>query len=1174
MVNKLIIIINLLITVFISSQVGLNSQENYQYEEKCLTEDCSKKIQNVSYFDGLGRVKQTIAIAATPQGNDLIVPFEYDSYGRQIKEYLPLPQPVGLQGAYAVNPFYYGNLAYGNDKTYSEKNYESSPLDRIIEQKSVGNDWSTHPISFNYSVNTDDSNQEQTIKYFVSTSWQDGITNNDLSISGNYPTGSLYKSTITDEDGKLSVEYKNLKGQTVLVRKKFGGQNIDLYSVYDKYGNLAYTIPPLAAKSGLVDHNTLDNLCYQYKYDKRGRMVGKKLPGKGWEFLVYDKADRVILSQDANLRKQDKWLITKYEKFGRVAYTGIIIAGDRVSLQNSLNSMVVSEVRDSGGFTKNGMTIFYTNSILNSLETVLSVNYYDTYPQYSFNPIITSVLGKIPISDNFTTNNISTKGLPVANLIKNIEDDNWTKNFTYYDSKGRVICTYSINHLGGYTKTEYELGFTGNIIKNIVSHKRILNVNEKIISQNFEYDNQNRLKRLYHQVDNLPQELIVENFYNEFTQLWKKNVGGTLSAPLQSVEYKYNIKGWMTKINDPENLSGKLFAYEIKYNNPNIPSTAPPQYAGNISEVHWRTAKDDIYKSYHYEYDDLGRLKYSIYREPFTTTPNNHFFNEEVEYDINGNINHLLRTGKSTQNTAALIDNLTYNMIGNQLVSINDVSSNYEGYPEASGNTISYDDNGNMSDHVDKGILQLGYNFLNLVNYIKFDNTYTPRFPIGDISAYVNTRYTYRADGTKLKKFYTYGLGRNRVETYKITEYIDGFQYEVTTSNELDPQVLKFVPTSEGYYDFENNKYIYTYKDHLGNIRLSYFNNGSGAQILEENNYYAFGLKHNAGLGLQGNTAYKYQYNGKEIQEETGMNDYGWRQYMPELGRWNGIDQLAENYNSTSPYAYVVNNPILGVDVDGRWMDDDGHIDTSGIADPFKVMGISRRAFFSQWMGRTSDEGGGGGNPTLTIGDILDELGGSEINSETSAVVGQTLPNPFSKGEINFLVSAGVMSAATAKLLMGTLVTEGVAGTIGLGLGAEATGTTIAGGIANTAAAIIARTFAIGLLFSVKGDSSPPRAYVYVIMGQNDIAKFGVTRAMDPDSRPERQLSGLNKDFINQGPHSWKYLHQGVTSNEAFIYEKYYVWQYYQNRRKMPYAQMYPKPDALTRSLIRLLKNK
>ena len=59
------------------------------------------------------------------------------------------------------------------------------------------------------------------------------------------------------------------------------------------------------------------------------------------------------------------------------------------------------------------------------------------------------------------------------------------------------------------------------------------------------------------------------------------------------------------------------------------------------------------------------------------------------------------------------------------------------------------------------------------------------------------------------------------------------------------------------------------------------------------------------------------KYNGKELQE-TGMYSYGWREYMPDIAHWNGIDQLAENYLSASPYAYVLNNPINMFDPDGR----------------------------------------------------------------------------------------------------------------------------------------------------------------------------------------------------------------------------------------------------------------
>ncbi|WP_299464472.1 RHS repeat-associated core domain-containing protein [uncultured Microscilla sp.] len=89
--------------------------------------------------------------------------------------------------------------------------------------------------------------------------------------------------------------------------------------------------------------------------------------------------------------------------------------------------------------------------------------------------------------------------------------------------------------------------------------------------------------------------------------------------------------------------------------------------------------------------------------------------------------------------------------------------------------------------------------------------------------------------------------------------------------------------------------------------------------IVQENHYYPFGMNLR-GIEKQGRPEHRYQYNGKEKQEAFGLNwlDYGARFYDAQLGRWHGVDELSEKYYATSPYTYVLNNPLKFIDPDGK----------------------------------------------------------------------------------------------------------------------------------------------------------------------------------------------------------------------------------------------------------------
>jgi len=91
-------------------------------------------------------------------------------------------------------------------------------------------------------------------------------------------------------------------------------------------------------------------------------------------------------------------------------------------------------------------------------------------------------------------------------------------------------------------------------------------------------------------------------------------------------------------------------------------------------------------------------------------------------------------------------------------------------------------------------------------------------------------------------------------------------------------------------------------------------------EITQESHYYPFGLQQEGDWYTTVAPENKYLYNGKELSEDFGIDlyAYGFRYYDPAIGRFTGVDPLAEKYTPFSTYNYAVNNPVLYIDPDGK----------------------------------------------------------------------------------------------------------------------------------------------------------------------------------------------------------------------------------------------------------------
>ena len=692
---------------------------------------------------------------------------------------------------------------------------------------------------------------------------------------------------------------------------------------------------------------------YSYKFNTIGNLVEKHIPGGGTTRYILDKHDRIVMENDSK-DYTTLWKFTKFDALGRPIIKGILtnlgaktrqeIQTDFDNFGNINTNFAYEESTNSGGLYN------YTNRSFPSVYTVFDANikeviYYDNYSQ-----IDTTGYGFKP-AKAFHAQGL-TVGLVTGKLIRNLKTGTWQKQIFYYDYRGKLIQEFHLTNRNNIIRKDYQYRFNGELLKIRIEKKNSSNVilSTKILT--WEYDHLGRkvgyiyngkpiVKYFYDAIGRLQikkfspsgitqsskqtgnwtnssswlsgilptladnvtintgQTLTIPSGETAFAGVLNDkgtlknfgtlNMGKVTSADLYTQNYFWHIRGGLKGINldVSGNLTNNLFSYKLDYEN-----GANGLFDGNISKQSWKSNIDNKERSYTFSYDGASRLKSGTYAS--IPAGENYSLNN-VDYDLNGNIKALSRSGATNTNYTAFnnVDNLTYTYqnYSNKLLKIADATNGNADLGDFRDGTNTDDDyeywaDGSLKRDKNKKISSITYNYLKLPEIITFDDNKT-----------ITTEYD--ASGTKLKKIVSGG---------ETTDYEED---DIYVNNVL-------YQTSHDEGRIANGIFEYNITDHNNDLRIA-FKDSSGIAVPTQSIFYdPWGLSMK-GMSITRNPLNfnKYQFLNREIQIETGLVDLINRQYNPQTGRFLSQDPIIEGQEHLSLYQYGWNNPVLRPDPNG-----------------------------------------------------------------------------------------------------------------------------------------------------------------------------------------------------------------------------------------------------------------
>jgi len=812
--------------------------------------------QTTQYFDGLGRILQTVVKQGSPLLKDIVSPVLYDSFGRQEYKYLPLaatPVATGMfnnDGKFKVDVWQeqrnFSQVQYpGETFYYSLVRYEASPLNRPVATYAAGDSWvgSKKGISVQYLLNKNTDSVQM---------WRIDPTPGSIpAYDGPWWSGALSRTVTTDEQGHQVIEYKDRLGLTVLKKVQAATTNrpghvdwLCTYYIYDELNNLRFVIPPRAVElintgpSWTVTPAIADELCYRYEFDQRNRMSVRKTPGAGETWMVYDGRDRLVMTQDSNQRAQGKWLVTEYDVINRPWRTGLWTDANNRAYHQNLAYNNPAYPNTSSNYEILTQTYYDNYSWVGTAAPSLGSSLATTYTGDN-NYFVTSY-NTAPDYAQPLTAGVSVQGLVTGTMNKVVGTANqYLYSVNFYDNDGKLIQTKSMNYTGAIDTLTTQYNFSEQPVRTLLNHQKANNTaqHHNVLTK-MAYDAGLRLKGVWKNTDAGGDQLIDSIQYDELGQIRAKYFGNSID----SLVYDHNIRGWLTAINKSYTSGGTnhYFGMELGYDKTiaGNPASQVAQLNGNIASALWKSAGDGIARKYDYKYDNANRLTRAEYNQNTSGNtwdantldfsvwgfdPDNGY---GMKYDANGNILMMIQKGWKLGGSF-IMDALRYSYFpgSNKLKQVwddyNDSTSkqgdlHYNAATKTSTD-YSYDGNGSLTQDNNKGISKITYNYLNLPEKVFMQGKGT-------------INYVYDASGEKLQK-QTIDSVSGKATT---TLYLEGFVYQRVSPIPTLPagaDTLQFMSHEEGRARWAFHRYLdgstgygwendFFEKDHLGNTRM------------------------------------------------------------------------------------------------------------------------------------------------------------------------------------------------------------------------------------------------------------------------------------------------------------------------------------------------------------------